>query len=423
MTYRLLNASLNGTNCHLSGQPIVALQVLEDISADFDTAQATTIAGSLGQGASPFEKGSVVETYEGGYHTGSWEVEQWAELQSGEKTFRLSPDGSPGHIPLVSYSLKRKGYGRCRATIDRLMGIDPWPPRFWSRSYFNMVSHTMFWDAASGARPYGPWYYIDIKIRPIIVDSARDILVRVASWAGLSLDLSGVSFRSDYGYPEEYVPVGKSAIEVIREVASWSGASVRVMRNGTVRVYDFEAVFGRGAGSSGSEVTARTIFERTYHDTLVPVSAVSVVGNKWWYRLLYPQYDPVKGWMYPSPAAVKVSQPVEITEVFNSGSPAVVRRIEIGSYPIDEQMAVQIARSQLSQAVIPCAVCHINCAGDWAQHNEPVATRATRVSRNLQWTGQGYDYTCDIWYPYSAIGWPSNWDRWDQFGSSWTMGG
>jgi len=360
--------NLTGANCHLSGQAIVALRVSEDVDADYDTASVVCIAPG-----GPHAKGAVVTTTEGGTSTGQWEVEDPIISQSGEKTWRRK-DGSVNyaHIPLVSYKLRRAGYMRARSTLSKqVVGADNYPPKFCTMSRFAAIT--------AGLQQLVTDRLIDVfefqKQRSawIPVHGAEYIATRIAGWVGLSC-----SFRARLTHcADEYIPVDKPAISAIREVASWSGASVLLDRSGTLQIFNWQETFGRGG--SNPALPAITEYER--HDALSSINHVTVVGVT---------YAP------PSTRDVYGNKlwPLEATEqlALASSERIVSERIEIRTYPITPNLAQSLARERLARAYLQGNASRWIGPAEGCQGMRPLENRVLSVTRSLGWNGRAYRY-------------------------------
>lgn len=374
-------SNLTGANCQVGGEPIISLAAQETIDAEYDVASAVTLYDG-----SPHAKGAVVETVEGGVSTGYWEVDDSVRLQSGKQTWRSRDGAAFAHLPLATYRLKRWGYNVCRASICKAnWGGAAWPPRYWSET---------FWQAM-----WIKYYYEQpppVQVAAIVGDPSV-IVDSLAGRFGLSVDLSGVNMTA---MPDEYIPIGKTLMAAMREIAAWNGASVRLTRNGVLKFYYFPSVFG-SAGGGGASLPI--VWERTRHDGQLPLTHVNVVGQtKTWEQVrsyFTPTVPPVL--MTPQPPMMVRATPVDVTVSlpYGSGTYPVEERIEINSYSIDSSLAAKIGIERLCRASLGTNTTVVSGPGEGTQAFAPVAHKIFGVSRNLDWNGDGYRYTTEVTYP------------------------
>jgi hypothetical protein len=379
--------NLTGANCRLSGQAIVSLQVSEDIDADYDTASAVCLAPDGLYGA-----GSVVETIEGGTSTGWWEVEDPVQSVSGEKTWRRRA-GTAGytHIPLVSYKLRRKGYMSARSTLSRgVVPSDSYPPKFMEAGAYNSYRWELYqqWqertlDGFEMRKQLASWR---------VVGSAAQIIQAICGWVGLSYNLrTGLA-----NCAPTYIPVDKPAITAIREVASWSGASVMLDRNGVLQIFNWEETFGRG----GSTPSLRAVTEYEVHYGLPAINHVSVVGTT------YSERESTGTWY-----KARKTYPIEVTESLSRapGEKIVSDRIEIRDYVITPNLARGIARERLARAWLSANSTRFTGPAEGAQSVRPLSGSVLNVSRTLAWNGQAYRYEIAVMFARAAVPFAGAW--------------
>ena len=366
---------LTGANCTIGGQTIISLSATEDLGADYDTASAVCLAPG-----GPHTKGSAVQSVEGGVATGYWTVEDRVKIKSGQRTWRRKAgDSAYGHLPLVSYRLRRTGYLAARSTLSAAnIGSDNFPPKFCTLARLAAITEEInerwrrgeihAYEAQTLRQSWHPVY------------SATDIVSTICSWVGLP-----VQFRVGLPImPEEYTPIGKPVIAALREVASWSGASVSLDRNGTIIVYDWQEVYSRG----GQIPRPAAVLEEELHDTLYPVTHVTVVGSG--YATDY-----------------RIQQAVEVTESLarSAAERPVEERIEIREYPINPALAQKIARERLSRVALEAGLARYKGPAEGSQSVRPLTNNVFSVTRTLEWDGTKYRYEIELTAPQSSIGW------------------
>ena len=373
--------NLTGANCNLAGQAIISLQVSEDVDADYDTAAVVTLAP-----VGLFAIGSVINTVEGGVSTGWWEVEDPAQSVSGLKTWRRR-QGNAGyaHIPLVSYKLRRKGYMAARATLSRgVVPSDSYPPKFMEATTFNTYRWELYhqWqdgilDGFEMRKQLDSWR---------VVGSAAQIIQIICGWVGLSYQMR----TSLSNCALTYIPVDKPVIAAVREIASWSGASVMLDRNGTLQIFDWEEAFARG----GSTPNLRTITEYEVHYGLSTITHVSVVGTS-----------------YGAGGNRRVTIPIEVTEslVRAPGEKIVSDRIEIRDYVITPNLARGMARERLARAWVAANSTRLVGPAEGAQSIRPLSGPVLSVNRSLNWNGQAYRYEIAVVFARAAVPFAGSW--------------
>ncbi len=379
--------NLTGANCNLSGQAIISLQVSEDVDADYDTASAVTLAPD-----GLFGRGSVIETIEGGVSTGLWEVEDPVQSVSGEKTWRRRA-GSAGyaHIPLVSYKLRRKGYMAARSTLSRgVVPTDSYPPKFMEAGIYNAYRWEINeqWrqgeiDGFEANKQLASWR---------VVGNATQIIQIICGWAGLSYNLR----TSLPNCAQSYIPVDKPAIAAIREVASWSGASVMLDRSGVLQIFDWEEQFGRG----GAPPSIPAITEYEVHYGLASVNQVTVVGST------YSERQSTGTWYQ-----ARQTYPIEVTESLarSPGEKVVSDRIEIRDYVITPNIARGIARERLARAYVQNNCTRFVGPAEGAQRVRPLSGPVLSVNRNLNWNGRAYRYEISVVFARAAVPFAGAW--------------
>jgi len=395
--------SLTGANCTVGGQSIISLTVTEDMEADYDTASAICLApGGV------HARGAQVQTIEGGVSTGYWVVDDAAAITSGSRTWRRRQgEYAPAHLPLVSYRLRRKGYLEARATLSKsTLGADNYPPKFCTRHRMGEINDDITARVKAGELTYlraaqerGSWRQ---------VAGAADIIRTVCGWVRLP-----VSFRVNLGAcAEEYLPVGKSALAVCKEVASWSAASCHLDRGGTLVVYDWQQVYGQGSPIP----LPPSLVECEEHQALASPTQVTVVGKGYRGKVVERPAEPGhwsasgRVW-HPAQPAVRevvgrVETAVEVTESIGApGGRHVEERIEINHYPLDPQLAQAIARERLSRAELLALSGTYEGPAEGCQSYTPVTHRIFNLSRTLTWTGQAYRYEISITGPRAVMTW------------------
>jgi hypothetical protein len=366
---------LTGANCTLGGQPIISLSATEDLNADYDTASVVCLAPG---GA--HAKGSAVQSIEGGVSTGWWTVEDPVRIRSGARTWRRKVGESVyRHLPLVSYRLRRQGYLAARSTLSAAnIGTDNFPPKFCTLVRLGAITAEInerwlrgeihAYEAQTLRQSWHPVY------------SATDVVSTICSWVGIP-----VQFRVGLPVmPDEYTPIGKPVIAALREVASWSGASVFLDRSGTLVVYDWQETYSRG----GQIPMPAAVLEEELHDTIYPVTHVTVVGSG--YAGDYRQQRAVE--VTESLARSAAERPVE-------------ERIEIREYPINPALAQKIARERLSRVALEAGIGRWRGPAEGSQSIRPLANRVFSVTRTLEWDGTKYRYEIELTAPQAAIGW------------------
>ena len=380
-------ANLTGANCHLAGQAIISLEVSEDVDADYDTASVVTL-GPDGL----FAIGSVINTVEGGVSTGWWEVEDPVQSVSGEKTWRRR-QGSAGyaHIPLCSYKLRRKGYMAARATLSRgVVPSDDYPPKFMEAGIYNAYRWELYHQWEQGVldgfemrKQLASWR---------VVGSAAQIIQTICGWVGLSFQLRA----SLPNCAQTYIPVEKPAIAAVREIASWSGASVMLDRNGTLQIFDWEEAFARG----GSPPNLRALTEYEVHYGLSSINHVSVVGST------YSQKESTGTWYRP-----RQTYPLEVTESLARapGEKIVSERIEIRDYVITPNLARGIARERLARSWVRNNCTRFVGPAEGAQSVRPLSGPVLSVNRILSWNGRAYRYEIAAVFARAAVPFAGAW--------------
>lgn len=392
--------NLTGANCTVGGQTIISLSVTEDIDADYDTASAVCLA----PGGS-HAKGSIVQTVEGGVSTGYWHIDEVVTLRSGQRTWRSSGGGAFSHLPLYQYRMRRKGWLAARATLGPMViGRENFPPKWVPFVSYQLMLADMSAAIGAGSLTWQDLWDTTAGMRP--VGSAEDIIRQICAFVGLS-----VSFRCTLPVlAPEYSPVNKPVITALREVASWSGASVMLDRNGRVVVYDWQDVFSRG----GSTVPMpAALLEEEEHDAIPSVNAVTVVGTDRWWAPQPATWNAERmafdgggfGW---ATAAVEVTESI----VRADNEWPVEQRTEISDYFITPELARKLAREQLSRAALLAGVGTYRGPAEGSQAICPVASHCFAVSRSLEWDGSKYRYEIEITGPRASIGWPDDggWD-------------
>jgi len=379
--------NLTGANCQVGSQTIISLSATEAMPADYATASAVCLA-PVGAHA----KGAAVESIEGGVSTGWWEVDDPVTMRSGERTWRRKVgDFGYAHIPFVSYRLRRKGYMAARSTLSRAnIGADNYPAKFMSvERWLSRQSEFML----KGARHELPWAEVwrelDVSTWHVVPGAAY-IVQQIADWVGLP-----VNFRTQLTtLPDEYIAANKSVIAAISEVAGWSGAEVYLDRSGTLQIYDWGAEY-----NSGTIPHPAVELEREEHDSLYPVTHVTVVGSG------FSGYDVAAGGGFATRHAVAVEQTESLETA--AGERPVEERIEIREYPITPTLAAKIARSRLSRVALEAGLNRYRGPAEGSQAIAPLTHRVLSVSRTLQWDGSKYRYEIDYTAPRAAMVWPS----------------
>lgn len=392
--------NLNGSNCHLSGQAFISLQVSEDLDADYDTASAVCLAPD-----GPHSKGEIVRTVEGGVSTGYWHVDAVVRRRSGERTWRTRCDtGARGHLPLYEYRLRRSGWLAARSTISAAnIGADNFPPKFCDQgSYDRMmqdasqavsrgeITEWEYWNIARGWRPVG---------------SAPDIIRTLCGWVGLP-----VSFRCSLPViAPEYIPVGKPIITACKEVASWSGASCYLNRSGTLVIYDWLETFARGGRTVPMPAA---VLEDELHDAIYSTNSVTVIGTERFWAFTPSTWNNETrtfdgggfGW---ATRAVEVTASLEMA----TNERQVEERIEVSDYFITCDVATWLAWSRLGRVALEAAIGRWRGPAEGSQAYCPLDYHAFEVTRTLEWTGKFYRYEIEIAGPQSFLSFPSRgWD-------------
>ena len=128
-----------------------------------------------------------------------------------------------------------------RATLSRgVVPSDSYPPKFMEAATFNTYRWELYhqWqdgilDGFEMRKQLDSWR---------VVGSAAQIIQTICGWVGLSYQLR----TSLSNCALTYIPVDKPVIAAVREIASWSGASVMLDRNGVLQIFDWEEAFARG---------------------------------------------------------------------------------------------------------------------------------------------------------------------------------
>lgn|GEM_PF-5475964 len=366
---------LTGANCTLGGQTIISLSVTEDVDADYDTASAVCLAP-----AGAHAKGVSVQSVEGGISTGFWTVEDPVRVRSGARTWRRKA-GEAGyrHLPLVSYRLRRQGYLAARSTLSAAnLGADNFPPRFCTLAFLSAYTAELNERWLRGELHAREVQNLRRSWHPVY--SATDVASTICSWVGLP-----VQFRVGLPVmPDEYTPLGKPVIAALREVASWSGASVYLDRSGTLVVYDWQETYSRG----GQIPQPAAVLDEERHDALYPVTHVTVVGSGY-------------------AGSYRQQQAVEVTESLTAarGERPVEERIEIREYPINPALAQKIARERLSRIALEAGIVRYRGPAEGSQGIRPLTNRVFSVSRTLEWDGTKYRYEIDLTAPQAGMVW------------------
>lgn len=401
-------------SCTLGGQPIVSLTVTESADADYDTASCVTVGSAGG-------KGDVVESIEAAVSTGYWEVEDRVLMYS-DRTLKWDPDtGEPFHLPLVSYSLRRKGYMAARATISRDMVAGSYPPRFCSSDYYwalvPVLANRIFAamgalgvaadaDAQAAARAALTAAVTDQTnrlgaLRP--VGAPSEIVAAICSWVGLSV--TGASLLT--AMPNEYTPAGKTVITALKEIAGWSGCSVRLHRSGALEIYNWSTAFGGGSAPHPANV-----FSEEQHDGLYPTNQFTVVGTSYsggtlgqWDHSTTPPtwvpWDPTTGTVANPEAISAVESTAKIQAA--DGEYCVEERVEVKDYNITSALAQSLARGRAARVLLAASIVRRSGPGLGSQTYTPVTHRLFSVSRSLEWTGSKYRYTVTMDAPSGSL--------------------
>jgi hypothetical protein len=392
VSYRLVNAGLTGANCTLGGQALISLSATEDIDADYATATAVCIAEGGAHAA-----GATVETVEAGVSTGYWVVEDPMTLKSGEKTWRRKNGAGFAHIPWVTYRLRRKGYHEARASLSRAnLGSDSFPPKFWSTDYWWRTNNQLVTQMQRGE--IDVWEYQRRMAGSRVVATGSDIIRQLCALMGLAVEFAAQCPV----IVDEYLPVNKPLITAVKEVASWSGCSVYLTRTGVLKVFDFAESYGRGGGIP----TPAAVLEWEHHDSLYPVTHVTVVGEHYDWSTVFMGFDQpfLSQWQWQ-----RQTIPIEWTEsvAMATGMKAVEERIELREYSVTPLLAQKVARERLTRAVLGSGTVRTRGPADGCQSIQPLSSRVFSVTRSLEWGGDGYRYDIDIMAPYAGMGWNS----------------
>lgn len=392
--------NLNGSNCHLSGQALISLQVTEDLNADYDTASAVCLAPG-----GPHAKGSLVQTVEGGTSTGWWHVDDAVSIRSGKRTWRMRCDtGARGHLPLYEYRLRRKGWLAARSTISPgNIGSENFPPRFCPQDAYSAMTTDAFQAVSRGELSWDEYWKVTAGWRP--VGGAADVIRTLCGWASLS-----VSFRCSLPVmAPEYQPVGTTIIAACKEVAGWSGASCYLNRNGTLVVYDWSDTFARPGRSVPMPAA---VLDEELHDAIYQANAVCVVGTERFWQATPGTWNPTTrsfeggGFGYGTRA-------VEATEYLAraQNERVVEERIEIGDYFITQELARNLARERLSRIALDASLGRWEGPAEGSQAYRPIDYHCFEVSRSLEWTGTFYRYEIEIVGPQAFVSWgDEGWD-------------
>jgi len=199
---------------------------------------------------------------------------------------------------------------------------------------------------------------------------------------------------------DEYIPIGKPLITAVKEVASWSGCSVYLGRDGTLVIYDFVAAYGGSAPHPG------IVLEEETHDALYSYTFVTVVGE-------HVSWDNVMvitpGPLFPITTSElqKTTVPVEWSEGIAAapGTKHIEERIEVREYSLTPAMAQQMARERLTRIAFAAGTTIRRGYADGCQSIQPLYSQALSVTRNLEQSEGAFKYTIDITAPWSGMVW------------------
>jgi hypothetical protein len=378
---------------------LISLTVTEDVDADYATAAAVCLAPG-----GPHSTGEVVQTVEAGVSTGYWVVEDPVTLKSGQKTWRRWNGADFAHMPWVTYKLRRKGYHQARGTLGKVnTGSDDSPPKYWSVDHERRMNAALFAAVAKGdwAGPAGAqspmWAAQNAMKGHRTASTGDDVIRHMCSLMGITATIMAKSPTM----VEEYIPIGKPLMTAVKEVASWSGNSVYLGRNGDLVVYNFATEY-----ASGSPPHPGIVLEEEHHDALYPYTFVTVIGeHRSWDNVMV--ITPGPFFPVTTLETREVTVPVEWSEgiAATPGTKHIEERLEVREYSLTPAMAQKIARERLMRAALGAGTIVRRGYADGCQSIQPVYSKCFSVTRNLEQSEGKFSYTIDITAPYAGMQW------------------
>ena len=219
-----------------------------------------------------------------------------------------------------------------------------------------------------------------------VVGSAAQIIQTICGWVGLSYQLR----TSLSNCAQTYIPVDKPAIAAVREIASWSGASVMLDRNGTLQIFDWEEAFARGGEH------AQPARHHRVRGALRPL--LHQPRERGGHQLRRGRQ---------SPGTI----PVEVTESLARapGEKIVSERIEIRDYVITPNLARGMARERLARAWVEANSTRFVGPAEGAQSIRPLSGPVLSVNRTLNWNGRAYRYEIAVVFARAAVPFAGSW--------------
>ena len=359
----------DGSNCTLGGQPLLSLTVNESALSDYDTAAAVCLASS------PHDLMDTVTTYEGGVDTGQWTVEEARTIKSGDKRTAV------GHIPMVSYKLKRVNWRLFRAPLSsRNLGDFLYPPKFMSENEYRrqQLEFAKTASLTTGVAKQPPWTGYRI------VNTGEEIIRIIASWFNLPIYYVPMPYMA-----KQYVPSDQTILGAIKEIAGWNGFTPYLRRDGTLTFFRIGDTF---AGTHWNGLSFE--FERETVQSIPDTTLYKIVGDLgfgrddsyWTWEELASQGKPKDYW-YTATAAVP-----------HFGNPHVEARREISDYKRDAATAGAMARNEIEKALLASNYVRVRGVAEGYTGLRVLQNGISQLQRQLNWDGTYYSYEIDLTY-------------------------
>jgi hypothetical protein len=384
----------NGSTCTAGGRPIISLSTNEGALSDYATASCVVLAGD-----SPDGVRAAMDTYEGGEFTGHWEVESCNSLKDTSQTLY----GTSSHIPLFAYKLKRLNWSKFRATLSKSnLGKNVYPLRFMTEDEYKLQK-----DAFNSKNPKPA---TDPTKGFLIIKNGFDIIKYIGIYMGVIDDIDMGSAGGLTLCAPSYVPADQVTLSAIKEVASWSGYSTYLDRNGRLTFYrPIDKFMGK------FKLDIPYISAREYNASVPDITYSKVIGNYGWsnadgsdkpffYRKVLGGFTSTSPGIMTRETFYEAIPNENFTEAYArissySGKHVETRRA-VSEYKLSPELGMRMAQTDIMLSLMQGNNLHTRGIADGEQHIEPLQNGVIDVTRSLTWSGDHYTYEVDYTTAY-----------------------